>query len=151
MTPAPLLRSLASRGVTLRAEGGKLVAAPREALTDADRAWLREHKDALLRILASDDPEREAALDEYGRMHPYDFPEGPVGLRTLSVFRLGDQDGDLPPVVLEGEEAERHAAWLAGVKRWCERRRDQAALAAKKRPIREKIAGQLTITEEATP
>lgn len=69
MTPADLLASLRARGVGLRAAGGRLFASPASALTPADHAALREHKAAILPLVAaapspSEDDLREQAIAE---------------------------------------------------------------------------------------
>jgi hypothetical protein len=60
MTPAALLASLRTRGVTLSARPGEpatLLARPREALTPDDRDWIGLHKVALLLLLEGIDPD----------------------------------------------------------------------------------------------
>ncbi len=57
MSASALLEDLLARGVNLSAQAGKLVCdAPAGVLTDADRAALREHKAALLALLAPSPP-----------------------------------------------------------------------------------------------
>lgn len=48
MGAAGLLDHLRASGFTMRAEGCKLLVAPAAGLTDADRAAIRQHRDALL-------------------------------------------------------------------------------------------------------
>lgn len=51
MTPASLLSDLRRRGLSARAESGRLVLAPASLLTDDLRAAVRRHKAALLALL----------------------------------------------------------------------------------------------------
>ena len=51
MTPASLLADLRERGVSVRADRGKVVLAPASLLTDDLRAAIRKHKAALLALL----------------------------------------------------------------------------------------------------
>jgi len=43
--------ALEARGLTLELEGDRLAVFPSQLLTDADRAQLREHRDALVNLL----------------------------------------------------------------------------------------------------
>ena len=55
MTPAELLGSLQRRGIVLvPAPDGRLRYRPREALSDAERAVLARHRDAILALLDAD-------------------------------------------------------------------------------------------------
>ncbi len=51
MTASSLLDTLKVRGVTVRADGDVLKIKPFSALTDADRATIRQHKAAILELL----------------------------------------------------------------------------------------------------
>ena len=51
MTPASLLAALRRRGLSARAESGRLVLAPASLLSDDLRAAVREHKAGLLALL----------------------------------------------------------------------------------------------------
>ena len=58
MTAAAILDALADRGIVLSIDGARLrYSAPPGAMTDADMACLREHKPALLALLAGADQE----------------------------------------------------------------------------------------------
>ncbi len=63
MIDAPeLARSLRVRGVALAAAGGALRFFPADALSDAERADLAIHRDALLAVLAEDQARRERTM-----------------------------------------------------------------------------------------
>lgn len=52
-TPATFLSALSARGITLEADGERLlVSAPAGVLTDADRGRIRVHKSELLALVA---------------------------------------------------------------------------------------------------
>src|SRR5437016_402123 len=61
-TPEGLLSAFARRGFAIRSVGGRLGISPASALTHADRAILRERRDALLAALTLGEPwdQREA-------------------------------------------------------------------------------------------
>ncbi|MEK6244037.1 MAG: hypothetical protein AABM33_05995 [Pseudomonadota bacterium] len=54
MTGPAILARVEAAGVRLRADSGRIVVAPREALTDELRALIRSNKPALLTALAPD-------------------------------------------------------------------------------------------------
>lgn len=89
MTAGELYRSLADRGIALSRQGDALTAAPKELLTDDDRAAIRQHKAALLDMLALDD-EALTALDALqpvnwpadGQGHGITILTGPDGWRV---------------------------------------------------------------------
>ena len=82
MTPDALLDALERRGLVLGGDGrGGLRVCPAALLTPADRAALRQHKAALLGLLA-----RRDALDELAWRVP---PEEAVGVREAVVLDDG--------------------------------------------------------------
>jgi hypothetical protein len=51
VTPADLLHDLRNGGFTLRHKDGRLLVGPSNRLTDAHRAGIREHRDALVALV----------------------------------------------------------------------------------------------------
>lgn len=71
MSPDALLADLQQRGLTIRAEGNRLIVTPRNALTDELRDLLREAKPALLSLLHGYTPELERRLQAMARRWRY--------------------------------------------------------------------------------
>ena len=92
-----VLGQLAAAGIRLRAEGERLLAEPREALTDELRAAIRANKSALLAALAQSADAPGGAGEQDALRHPLH----PVPLsgeeraaldRLAKVWDLDDQD-----------------------------------------------------------
>jgi len=86
MKATTLIESFSARGFSVWADGDAIKVAPSSALTDEDRAVIRERKAELLALLRSD-----PGADENPEMHDSAFfdvviqfhggPDGPVPLR----------------------------------------------------------------------
>lgn len=63
MTPTDVLREIAERGVILAADGDRLRARPREAITPELRDLMVEHKADLLRLLGAEETEVRWRVD----------------------------------------------------------------------------------------
>ena len=59
---------LGARGIKLLMNDGQLLATPRARISDEIRAYIREHRDAIVEVLMSPDPWRERR-ESYG--HAY--------------------------------------------------------------------------------
>jgi hypothetical protein len=67
VTPPALLASLRRRGVNLLAEGGVLYPRPPGSLTEGERALVRQHKPALLALLAAEEEDAVRFAEEHWR------------------------------------------------------------------------------------
>lgn len=70
MTPVELMSQLHRRGAALSADGERLIVRPSSVLDDALRAAIREHKAALIRLVADGEAEvswRAAIMREQAR------------------------------------------------------------------------------------
>lgn len=78
MDAATLLHELQAEGFTIRADGGRLILSPAGRLGERRKALVREHKPALLAIIAQgkEQPPPNAdiggAIRDYARLHGYD-------------------------------------------------------------------------------
>ena len=64
MTPMDILAWLAGGGIDVSVRNGKIIASPRELISESDRQLIQEHRDALYEFLAplvEDDSCRGAA------------------------------------------------------------------------------------------
>lgn len=97
MNATTLLHTLRGMGLSLRAEGDKLLVFPKDAITDQTRALIRNHKTELLAQLAANDP--ASVVDVDGRIQAAcaGLPITPERLRGfLSSEDLDDiRSGDL--------------------------------------------------------
>lgn len=59
---------LGARGIRLSVNDGQLLATPKARISDEIRAYIREHRDAIVEVLMSPDPWRERR-ESYG--HAY--------------------------------------------------------------------------------
>lgn len=51
MSPATMMQRLTASGLTIRADGERLIVSPRERLTEPDRAMIREHRAELVAFI----------------------------------------------------------------------------------------------------
>ncbi len=107
MTPSDLLASLRSVGLTIRTlPDGRLGVAPADLLDDEARGLIREHRDALLALVASEEEQARwdewtDALCERAWLDPPGFGAGHVLMRESVILRL---EG-FPVVAVSKEEA----------------------------------------------
>ena len=112
-TVAEFFQSLDRRGVTIRLGEDKLVATPAGTLTDADKAWLRDNKPAVVAWLSwPGDDVADAVAARAWDDDPFADHASPVRLRESVIVRLPD----CPVVAMSPEGYEGIVAWNKAVR-----------------------------------
>lgn len=134
MTPPALLASLRAAGLSLRAEGGKLLIRPISRLTAEQRAAVAASRDALLSLLSPDSAaweEAASAIAERAFLDPPDFGGAGVAMRESVVVRLEgfpavavspEEWAEIEKVNADARKARERLAALAAAKGWARRK-----------------------------
>jgi len=110
-----LLEALKTRGLQVQRRGGALHVTPRRLLTDTDRAALREHKPALLQLLAEGASAPRPAAEEEAPGAPARCP------RCLRVLPRGQSECAGPcdlPAVVSVRDYPPPALWTGTLEAW---------------------------------
>lgn len=94
MTPAVFLADLRRAGFSLRSEAGKLLIAPSSKLTPAQVALIKQHRDALLLLLADEEAALSALADRAFLGQPVRGPTEQDRARADRAAEVGERRGN---------------------------------------------------------